>query len=67
MAYETETRSVYIPNEEIRQEFIRAVKNGRHREIGELISASDRLLKDTLRGEGKKVAEALLCPLWWSS
>ncbi len=67
LAYETETRSVYIPNEEIRQEFIRAVKNGRHREIGELISASDRLLKDTLRGEGKKVAEALLCPLWWSS
>ena len=64
LAYETETRSVYIPNEEIRQEFIRAVKNGRQ---GELISASDRLLKDTLRGEGKKVAEALLCPLWWSS
>ena len=33
LAYEADTKSVYIPNEEIRQEFIRAVKYGRHREL----------------------------------
>lgn len=33
LAYEISTESVYIPNEEVRQEFIRAVKYGRQREI----------------------------------
>lgn len=32
LAYEADTKSVYIPNKEIRQEFIRAVKYGRHGE-----------------------------------
>lgn len=32
LAYEISTESVYIPNEEVRQEFIRAVKYGKHRE-----------------------------------
>lgn len=59
LAYEADTKSVYIPNEEIRQEFIRAVKYGRHREIAELIVASDRLLQDTLRMDGEKVAAAV--------
>lgn len=34
LAYDTESKSVRIPNEEIRQEFIRAVKNSRHIELG---------------------------------
>ena len=57
LAYEADTKSVYIPNEEIRQEFIRAVKYGRHREIAELVVASDRLLQDTLRMDSERVAE----------
>lgn len=59
LAYESDTKSVYIPNEEIRQEFIRAVKYGRHREIAELIVASDKLLRDTLRMDNEKVVEAV--------
>ena len=59
LAYEVESKSVYIPNKEIRQEFLRAVKNGRHRELAKLVSASDKLLKDTLQMDGKKVAAAI--------
>lgn len=54
LAYEADTKSVYIPNEEIRQEFMRAVKYGKHREIAELIAASDKLLRDTLRMDSEK-------------
>ena len=35
LAYEAEGKSVYIPNEEIRQEFMRAVKNGKHTELAD--------------------------------
>lgn len=59
LAYEADTKSVYIPNKEIRQEFIRAVKYGRHRELAELISTSDKLLQDTLRMDGEKVVKAV--------
>ena len=38
---------------------MRAVKNGRHRELAKLVSASDKLLKDTLQMDGKKVAAAI--------
>lgn len=40
LAYEAPTKSVYIPNEEVRQEFVRAVKHGKHREIAELIMSN---------------------------
>lgn len=59
LAYEVESKSVYIPNEEIRQEFIRAVRKGKHTELAELISNSDRLLRDTLRMDQKNVAAAI--------
>ncbi len=59
LAYEISTESVYIPNEEVRQEFIRAVKYGRHREIAELIIASDKLLRDTLAMNAELVAEGI--------
>lgn len=36
LAYDLETGSVFIPNEEVRREFIQAVKSGRHVEIAEL-------------------------------
>lgn len=59
LAYDTATKSVRIPNEEIRQEFIRAVKNGRHMELAELIASSDQLLQDTLAMNAEKVAQAI--------
>ncbi len=41
-------KRVYIPNEEIREEFIRAIKNGRRQELVKAIQLSDRLLKATI-------------------
>jgi hypothetical protein len=44
LAYDAEREEVYIPNEEVRREFIRAVKAGKHKEVAGLIQNSDRLL-----------------------
>lgn len=33
LAYDSETKSVYIPNEEVKKEFIRAVTGSRHEEM----------------------------------
>jgi hypothetical protein len=59
LAYDAEKHSVYIPNEEIRQEFIRAVKTGKHKEVAKLIQNSDQLLKATLRMDSETVANAI--------
>jgi len=45
LAYDGQEKAVYIPNMEIRHEFIRAIKAGRHTEIAKLIAASDVLLQ----------------------
>lgn len=37
LAYDSDSASVFIPNEEIRREFIRAVTSGKHTEIAKLI------------------------------
>jgi hypothetical protein len=59
LAYNSDDMTVRIPNEEIRREFIRAVKNGSHKELAKLIQTSDYLLKATLRMEEDTVAEAI--------
>jgi hypothetical protein len=59
LAYDAEKKSVYIPNEEIRQEFIAAVENGKHKELAKLIKTSEWLLKATIRGDEEAVAEAI--------
>ena len=48
LAYDINRREVYIPNEEIREEFVRALSTGKHTEIARLIRNSDQLLEDTL-------------------
>lgn len=37
LAYDADSKSVRIPNEEVREEFVRAVTAGRHTEIAKLI------------------------------
>jgi hypothetical protein len=59
LAYDANHEEVYIPNEEVRREFIRAVKAGKHKEVAKLIQNSDRLLAATLRMDGDTVAEAI--------
>ena len=44
LAYDDDSKEVYIPNEEVRQEFVRAVKNGSRRELVKAVQLSDQLL-----------------------
>lgn len=59
LAYDEASKSVFIPNAEVREEFIRAVKNGRHTEVAKLIQESDKLLDATLNREEATVASVL--------
>lgn len=47
LAYDADAKRVFIPNEEVRQEFVRAVTTGRHQEIAKLIRNSDLLLEQS--------------------
>jgi hypothetical protein len=59
LAYDMESESVHIPNEEIRREFIRAVKAGKHKELVRLIQNSDQLLEATLDLDAEAVGEII--------
>lgn len=59
LAYDMEKKSVYIPNEEVREEFVRAVTTGKHTEIAKLIRSSDQLLEATLNMDEETVAAAI--------
>ena len=59
LAYNGNEKSVYIPNEEVRAEFIRATKNSSREELSRVIKNSDALLKATLRMDGKEVVERI--------
>lgn len=59
LAYDAGSKSVFIPNKEVEQEFVRAVATGRHREIAKLIQNSDFLLEQTLSMDEEAVASAI--------
>lgn len=59
LAYDIDNKSVYIPNEEVREEFVRAVTTGRHTEIATLIRHSELLLEATLNMDEEAVAAAI--------
>lgn len=59
LAYDIDRKAAYIPNEEVKQEFIRAVTAGRHTEIAKMIRNSDNLLRQTLDMNEKAVADAI--------
>lgn len=59
LAYDVGSRSVSIPNEEVREEFVRAVTAGRHTEAAKLIRNSDYLLEATLNMDEEAVAAAI--------
>jgi hypothetical protein len=50
---------IYIPNEEVRQEFIRAVKRTKWSSVIQACKDSDRLLKATIKGDAQAVAEGI--------
>ena len=59
LAYDRKTKEVFIPNEEIREEFIRSVKNGNRRELVKAVELSDKLLNATIRKDETTVAELI--------
>lgn len=60
LAYNLEDRTCRIPNREIRREWIYAIETeDEYRETNRIISASKKLLRETLRGNEEAVARAL--------
>ena len=59
LAYDTENGTVHIPNEEIRREFGRAIREVDHEETKKRLNASDRLFLDTIHGNEEAVAEEI--------
>ncbi len=59
LAYDSEQAEVYIPNKEIRHEFINAIQDSKWSRTYEAISQSEELLLATLAGDEKQVAERI--------
>lgn len=59
LAYDIDNKEVFIPNEEVREEFIRALKNGNRKELVKVIERSEQLLDATLRMDSDTVSEIL--------
>lgn len=59
LAYDSKEKAVFIPNEEVREEFVLAVTKGRHTELAKLIQNSDRLLEQTLSMDERAVERAI--------
>lgn len=57
LAYDSEKHEVYIPNEEVRGEFYRTVKDTDWTSVTEALNSSDELLRATWRMDEKAVAE----------
>lgn len=59
LTYNEETEEVFIPNQEIVQEFVRAVKTGRWGSVIDSLERSEGLLKSTWALDEKAVAEGI--------
>lgn len=59
LAYDFDSKSVYIPNEEVKEEFVRAVTTGKHKELAKFIQNSDHLLEATLNMDEELVAKVI--------
>jgi hypothetical protein len=59
LAYDSEKSEVFIPNEEIRAEFYRAVKGNRWNEVMRSVQLSKELLDTTLRMDDEAVASGI--------
>lgn len=59
LAYDSEAKSVFIPNEEVRQEFVRTIKAGKYTDVAKIILDSEKLIQDTLNMDEKAVAKEI--------
>lgn len=59
LAYDRRIESVYIPNQEVREEFVRAVRNGNSPELIKIMQDSDELMEATLAMDEERVAQLI--------
>lgn len=59
LGYDVEKKETFIPNKEVAGEFENAMSVGGWSEIMRVLSASEKLLEDTLAGREESVAQAL--------
>ncbi len=59
LAYDNKDKEVFIPNEEVRSSFLRAIKNDGWDEVIKAVNASETLLKATLAMDERIVAQMI--------
>ena len=59
LAYDEETRTVHIPNEELRREFARSIREVKRDETIRRVRESDQLIYDTVHGNADAVANQI--------
>ncbi len=59
MAYDSKIKKVFIPNDEVRSVFLRAIRHDGWEEVIKAVSASEALLKATLAMDEKAVAQMI--------
>ena len=59
LGYDSETEEAFIPNKEIAREFETVMSAGGWSEVMRVLKASEKLLSDTLNGDGESVAREL--------
>ena len=59
LAYDFEKREVYIPNQEVADEFRLAVENSGWKGVSDALYASEKLLEATIRGDVEAVAKGI--------
>ena len=59
LAYNSETKTVHIPNEEIKLEFQKSIREVSHKETLRRLEESDRLFLDTIEGNEEAVAKQI--------
>ena len=59
LTYHEKSHKVSIPNDEVRSEFLRAVRSSGWNEVADAVKASDALLDATLNMDAKSVAEGI--------
>ena len=57
LSYDKSNEAVFIPNEEIRREFVNAMDGSEWSEVIEAVSSSEKLLKETIAGNAHIVAD----------
>ncbi len=59
LTYDFNTQTAWIPNAEVRQEFINSISDGGYEKVMDAIHQSEKLLKYTLKQDAEKVAEMI--------